>query len=98
MTLTDTGFTYSVLCEFRKRLIEGRAVTRLLERMFELLSVLQRLAAKRAGDIGRSPDGACGLPATRAWQQLTSPSKQNLGAIVLCPVRISVSLLIEALS
>jgi transposase len=46
MPLTDSGFHYSVLCEFRKRLIEGQAVTRLLERMLELFQAKGLLTSK----------------------------------------------------
>ncbi len=36
LELSDSGFDHSVLCEFRKRLIEGQAVTRLLDRLLEI--------------------------------------------------------------
>src|SRR5207249_8899200 len=35
LELTDAGFDFSVLCEFRTRLIAGRAEERLLERLLE---------------------------------------------------------------
>ncbi|MDQ4075313.1 MAG: IS1182 family transposase [Chloroflexota bacterium] len=37
LALTDPGFDYSVLCEFRARLIHGDATELLLERLLELL-------------------------------------------------------------
>jgi transposase len=37
LELTDTGFDYSVLCEFRARLVVGSATERLLDRMIEVL-------------------------------------------------------------
>lgn len=37
LDLTDPGFNYSVLCEFRQRLIEGEASEILLDRLLQLL-------------------------------------------------------------
>ena len=37
LKLTDSGFDYSVLSGFRKRLVDGEKRTLLLDRMFELL-------------------------------------------------------------
>ncbi len=37
LELTDPGFDYSVLCEFRARLIRGDAIDLLLERLLQLL-------------------------------------------------------------
>lgn len=35
--MTDPGFDYAVLCEFRHRLVEGEASDLLLDRLLELL-------------------------------------------------------------
>jgi len=37
LEITDPGFDYSVLCEFRTRLVSGDAISRLLDRMIEVL-------------------------------------------------------------
>jgi len=37
LEITDPGFDYSVLCEFRARLVSGDAISRLLDRMIEVL-------------------------------------------------------------
>lgn len=37
LEITDPGFDYSVLCEFRARLVKGDAITLLLDRMIEVL-------------------------------------------------------------
>jgi transposase len=46
LELSDPGFHYSILCEFRKRLIEGEAETLLLERLLEQFTAKKLLKAR----------------------------------------------------
>jgi transposase len=45
LDLTDAGFDYSILCEFRSRLLEHKATARLLERVLD---------AARKGDLRKA--------------------------------------------
>jgi transposase len=46
LELTDAGFNYSVLCEFRERLIKGDVQSLLLDRMLAHLGEKKLLKAR----------------------------------------------------
>lgn len=47
LSLTDPGFDYSVLCEFRQRLLEGKAEGLLLDKLLERCEALGLLKGKK---------------------------------------------------
>lgn len=47
LTLDDPGFDYSILCEFRQRLLEGKTEAILLEKLLDRCEELDLLKGKR---------------------------------------------------